>query len=847
MKIQIVVFSKDRALQLQAALESFVLHCSDSGEALIRVLYTTSSARHERQYLHLRKLFPKVQFVLETDFQIQTLRIIADCPYVFFMVDDNIFFKPFSLTEIVESIESQPDSIGFSLRLGRNTTYCHTRDISQAVPVLEPAGGRVLRAEWQGAEGNFGYPLELSSSVYRTSHMLALLQNISFSNPNLLESEMSIRTGDFDRFSYLLFFEHSVTFSNPVNRVQDIFENRIAGDDAVEADELADMFDLGRKIDVKAYLDVVPNAAHFEMPLIFVSDKGTPLGNVFVPPLISVVIPTYNGEDFLSDAVESIAKQNYENVEIIIVNDGSTDGSSELANDLARKNPELRIRVIDKENEGLAAARNDGIKAASGEWILPLDCDDCFGSGFLDQAVKVMESKPEVNLIFANMGEFGASQGEWVPAEYSIKTVMKKNTFPYGSLYRRELWEYTGGYELSTPWGSQDWLFWIAASTYGLKVYRIEDRLFRYRTHADGSMYTQTMKRFDDVKLCLRNLLPSIYSAAQLLNEQKAVETMHPDTFARIAARAELMPQLAMLHLWNGLKAENDGDLAEALAGYTRAMALSQYKQWLPYLRLFLLNLKLGRKDAALKNALAVVEHRPELAQAFRGVPGIDLVSILPLNVAVASNIPHWQMMHEHNYFEKNKKYVDERHQLKDSGDDLKLISRYVKLEKNMKAGVIGCGYGRESAMLSPFVEHVYGVDVSSRILDKCLRRLRSKGVLNFTAIQAPVWKHKLPAGLDFVYCFDVFQYITRDLVEDYLYGIGRKLATGGRILCQFAELPEGTDDARLEIYEPNVKWTCPQIEGLAQKVGLELLQLESVEVESGGFWHWAFMKRRED
>lgn len=230
MRTQAVVFSKDRALQLRATLESLLLRCTDAAEELrVRVLYKACGEMHRRQYDSLKESFPQVEFVAETDFRIQLLRLLADTPYVLFLVDDNIFYRDFSLGGVLECLEAAPGAVGFSLRLGRNTTYCHTQDAPQRVPGCTVLRDNVLCCRWRGADHDFGYPLEVSSSVYRTAHMLALLHDMPFTNPNLLEAGLSRRTGAVeDSFPQLLFFDRSVTFCNPLNRVQDTFANRVA-------------------------------------------------------------------------------------------------------------------------------------------------------------------------------------------------------------------------------------------------------------------------------------------------------------------------------------------------------------------------------------------------------------------------------------------------------------------------------------------------------------------------------------------------------------------------------------------------------------------------------------------
>jgi hypothetical protein len=634
-RTQAVVFSKDRALQLRATLESLLLRCTDAAEELrVRVLYKACGEMHRRQYNSLKESFPQVEFVAETDFRIQLLRLLADTPYVLFLVDDNIFYRDFSLGGVLECLEAAPGAVGFSLRLGRNTTYCHTQDAPQRVPGCTVLRDNVLCCRWRGADHDFGYPLEVSSSVYRTAHMLALLHDMPFTNPNLLEAGLSRRTGAVeDSFPQLLFFDRSVTFCNPLNRVQDTFANRVA-DEPVDAQALAQLYARGQMLDVAAYGDALPDAAHYEMPLRLRSVPAEPEHlSVTDRPFISAVIPVFNGASFLPDAVRSLHRQRYEPMEVIIVNDGSTDDSSAVGAALAAQYPALRIRVADKDNGGLASARNAGIGQAGGGWILPLDCDDCFAPEFVGRAAEIISQRPGVNLVFANMQEFGARQGRWNPEPYSLQELMRRNTFPYASLYRKELWEQSGGYDPSMPWGAEDWLFWLSCAPFGLCPHRIEEPLFLYRTHPHGSMYTRMMERWDVVRACLRTLLPALYPAAALLQDHTLVAGMDADTAGVIADIRTRHPRAAMPAFWQGLVHEAAGRTAEAVAGYMHAAAHAPYAQWQPHLRLFMCNLRLGRKKAAHGAAVQAVLRRPELAPLFSGYRELDLQALLPRNM----------------------------------------------------------------------------------------------------------------------------------------------------------------------------------------------------------------------
>ena len=100
-------------------------------------------------------------------------------------------------------------------------------------------------------------------------------------------------------------------------------------------------------------------------------------------PLISVIVPAFNSEKWLTECCESVLRQTYPNVELIVVNDGSTDGTYNLLNYIAEK--DHRVRVIHTENTGVCRARNIGLDAAAGDYITFLDADDLLMSDALEK------------------------------------------------------------------------------------------------------------------------------------------------------------------------------------------------------------------------------------------------------------------------------------------------------------------------------------------------------------------------------------------------------------------------------------------------------------------------------
>jgi glycosyltransferase involved in cell wall biosynthesis len=203
-------------------------------------------------------------------------------------------------------------------------------------------------------------------------------------------------------------------------------------------------------------------------------------------PKVSVVIPCFNQGSYLDEAVDSVLLQTWHDFEIIIVNDGSTD---ECTNRLLESYNRPRTRVISTANQGLAQARNTGIAAAHGKYILPLDADDRIGREYLEKAISVLDSQPNMGIVYCLAEKFGAQNGPWNSPDYSLRRMLLGNLIFCSALFRREDWEHTGGYKQEMKAGWEDWDFWLSLLELGRDVYRIPDTLFFYRVK-DVSMAT---------------------------------------------------------------------------------------------------------------------------------------------------------------------------------------------------------------------------------------------------------------------------------------------------------------------------------------------------------------------
>lgn len=140
--------------------------------------------------------------------------------------------------------------------------------------------------------------------------------------------------------------------------------------------------------------------------------------------LISFIIPIYNGEKYIERIVESILKENKNNIEIILLNDGSTDNSQAILN--RYKNNKL-IRIINKSNTGVSDTRNIGLKEAKGKYIMFADCDDFYCKGFLDKISSILNENQFDLLVFPALEEDKAGNLKTIFKQKDNKEIAIKN------------------------------------------------------------------------------------------------------------------------------------------------------------------------------------------------------------------------------------------------------------------------------------------------------------------------------------------------------------------------------------------------------------------------------------
>lgn len=214
---------------------------------------------------------------------------------------------------------------------------------------------------------------------------------------------------------------------------------------------------------------------------------------------VSVIIPCYNQGHHIQETLDSVLKQTYRDVEVIIVNDGSDDGSTtSLLNQIDVPN----VQILHTENQGLAAARNNGIRVAEGQMILPLDSDDLIAPEYVEQAVAILEENEDVGIVYCRAKLFGAVETEWALPPYSLKEMLLDNVIFCSAMYRKSEWERVGGYDPGMIHGWEDYDFWLSLIEGGVKIYQIQETLFFYRVASDSMI--RSKKRSQKVTMFKR-------------------------------------------------------------------------------------------------------------------------------------------------------------------------------------------------------------------------------------------------------------------------------------------------------------------------------------------------------
>ena len=255
-------------------------------------------------------------------------------------------------------------------------------------------------------------------------------------------------------------------------------------------------------------------------------------------PLISVIIPVFNVAPYLREALDSVIQQTYPQLEIIIVDDGSTDGSGEICDEYCS---DARVQVIHQENRGLSGARNAGLDRAAGEYIAFLDSDDAWHPNFIRKLLGAMENVDIAICQYEVHRQKLETRGYIQPAAkkgfYSRKEALCAlvggtiNVSVWNKLYRKELWK-----ETRFPEGHN---YEDTVTTYRIfdlcgLIFFLDEPLYLHRKRPGSITQTGSRKNIEDWNLACQHLEAFVETHTPELFSERHLKIAHQSWLNRM-------------------------------------------------------------------------------------------------------------------------------------------------------------------------------------------------------------------------------------------------------------------------------------------------------------------------
>lgn len=206
---------------------------------------------------------------------------------------------------------------------------------------------------------------------------------------------------------------------------------------------------------------------------------------------ISVIIPIYNSEIYLHQCIDSVLNQTYTDLEIILVDDGSNDGSSEICEDYAKQ--DSRVKVIHKENSGVSDSRNQGMAQATGDWITFIDSDDFLDSNTYRYALSKSNSNTEI--ICFGLYAYSSNRRDVVDFKDQGDVYHKYLHYPTymnsvcNKLFRRQILKQQQSTFVSGHKFSEDLIFGFPLTTQTSKITYLTEHLYYYRVNDNSATH----------------------------------------------------------------------------------------------------------------------------------------------------------------------------------------------------------------------------------------------------------------------------------------------------------------------------------------------------------------------
>lgn len=227
---------------------------------------------------------------------------------------------------------------------------------------------------------------------------------------------------------------------------------------------------------------------------------------------ISVIIPAYQQAEYLHEAIESAYNQSVSAHEIIVINDGSTDNTKEIAERYMFKQfplIESPVRVINQVNKGLPSARNTGIMASSGDYVLPLDADDILKENAIEKIISAI-NQTGADIIAPSFETFGKTISTVVLQPPTLEDFKTANRIGYFSAVKRSALIEVGGYNPKMRWGWEDYDLHLDLLKRGKSLCIVQDPLVMYRTK-DISMITSANAHSEELWAQMKKNHPTLW------------------------------------------------------------------------------------------------------------------------------------------------------------------------------------------------------------------------------------------------------------------------------------------------------------------------------------------------
>lgn len=227
-------------------------------------------------------------------------------------------------------------------------------------------------------------------------------------------------------------------------------------------------------------------------------------------PLVSVLIPAYNQGQYLVQAVESAFDQTYRPIQVVVVNDGSTDQTDQIAQELQHSHPNLVY--LSQKNQGVCQAMAAAFAEANGEYVVRLDADDYLPENYLSCLLDCLEAAgPAVAYAYCDAQYVGERQGVMEAGDFSLGRLVQENYIHVSALVRAAVIREVGYYNPNMCYGFEDWDLWLSLAEADYRGTYCSGTFLYYRQKAEGGRNDMQATRHRQMRQQVYANHPKIY------------------------------------------------------------------------------------------------------------------------------------------------------------------------------------------------------------------------------------------------------------------------------------------------------------------------------------------------